>query len=221
MVSALPRRLGQAVWPVMVTALVTLAIYVSGGRLLMGALPQFQTDIEELLSQRVPGRVKIERITGSMDGFSPRLSLTKLTLQNEANQEWIRLPEVSLRIDPWQSIISGALRFDELTLIAPTIAWLVPGGEREQELSSGAQGLLNSFTRLQIRDAKVTVGPVRGRSDQTIPALVIDMDLIRIEAFAPLRCRLSMKGSRCFPLPGRVRGTPSNSVIFLGNCTGD
>ena len=108
MVSALPRRLGQAVWPVMVTALVTLAVYVSGGRLLLGAMPQFQSDIEALLSQRIPGHVSVERITGSMDGFSPRLRLTELTLQNETNEEWIRLPEASLRIDPWQSIVSGA-----------------------------------------------------------------------------------------------------------------
>ena len=220
MVSALPRRLGQAVWPVMVTALVTLAIYVTGGRLLMGALPQFQTDIEELLSQRVPGRVNIERITGSMDGFSPRLSLTKLTLQNEANQEWIRLPEVSLRIDPWQSIISGALRFDELTLIAPTIAWLVPGGEREQELSSGAQGLLNSFTRLQIRDAKVTVGPVRGRSDQTIPALVIDMDLIRDRSLRTVTVSVEHVGQSVFSATGSGTGNPFEFSDFSGELHG-
>ena len=37
MVSAIPRKLGHAVWPSMVTALVLLAVYVSGGRLLLGA----------------------------------------------------------------------------------------------------------------------------------------------------------------------------------------
>jgi hypothetical protein len=33
----------------MVLTLVALAIYVSGGRLLMGALPQMRHDIEQLL----------------------------------------------------------------------------------------------------------------------------------------------------------------------------
>ena len=57
MVKSVPRRLGRIIWPAMVTMLVLLAIYVSGGRLLMGALPGFQDEIEHALSQRVPGEV--------------------------------------------------------------------------------------------------------------------------------------------------------------------
>ena len=52
MVSVIPKNLGRTVWPLMVMALVSLAIYVSGGRLLLGALPRVQQDIEHLLSQR-------------------------------------------------------------------------------------------------------------------------------------------------------------------------
>ena len=52
MVRAIPRKLGRAVWPSMVTALVLLAVYVSGGRLLLGVLPNVQDYIETLLSQR-------------------------------------------------------------------------------------------------------------------------------------------------------------------------
>ena len=40
----------------MSTMLVVLAIYVSGGRLLMGALSGFQDEIEHALSQRDSGR---------------------------------------------------------------------------------------------------------------------------------------------------------------------
>ena len=50
MVRAIPRKLGRAVWPSMVTALVLLAVYVSGGRLLLGVLPNVQDYIETLLS---------------------------------------------------------------------------------------------------------------------------------------------------------------------------
>jgi uncharacterized protein YhdP len=48
MVSVIPKSLGRTVWPLMVMALVSLAIYVSGGRLLLGALPRVQQDIEQL-----------------------------------------------------------------------------------------------------------------------------------------------------------------------------
>ena len=54
MVNVLPRRLGRAIWPIMVSALVSLAIYVSGGKLIIGALPQFKADIEQVLSQQLP-----------------------------------------------------------------------------------------------------------------------------------------------------------------------
>ena len=220
MVNALPRRLGQAVWPVMVTALVTLAVYVSGGRLFLGAIPQFQSDMEALLSQRMPGRVSVERITGSMDGFSPRLRLTELTLRNKANQEWIHLPEVSLRIDPWQSVISGALRFDELNLIAPTIKWAAPGSEGAPELPIGAQGLLNSFTRLQIRDAEVTLGPVRNTSDKALPALAIDMDLIRDRSLRTVTVSVQHEGQTVFSAAGSGTGNPFEFSDFSGELHG-
>ena len=225
MVSALPRRLGQAVWPVMVTALVTLAVYVSGGRLLLGAMPQFQSDIEALLSQRIPGHVSVERITGSMDGFSPRLRLTELTLQNEANEEWFRVPEASLRIDPWQSIVSGALRFDELTLIAPTIDWVAPGDESAPELTIGVQGILNSFTRLQIRDAEVVLGRARSASDQAIPALAIDMDLVRDRSLRTVTVSVQREGQTVFSAAGSGTGNPFEfsdfSAELHGQLTGE
>ena len=78
MVNAIPRKLGRAVWPSMVTALVLLAVYVSGGRLLLGALPNVQDDIENLLSQRFQLDISIGQISGTMDGFSPRLRLSDL-----------------------------------------------------------------------------------------------------------------------------------------------
>ena len=116
----------------MVSALVSLAIYVSGGKLIIGALPQFKADIEQVLSQQLPGRVSFATISGNMDGFSPRLSITQFALQDETNQEWVRFPEVSLRIDPWESLTSGALRFDELTLIAPRIEWSDQGAAKHR-----------------------------------------------------------------------------------------
>ena len=69
MVSVIPKNLGRTVWPLMVMALVSLAIYVSGGRLLLGALPRVQQDIEQLLSQRFSVDIRIRQISGAMEGF--------------------------------------------------------------------------------------------------------------------------------------------------------
>ena len=45
MVRAIPKQLGRLIWPLMVLTLVALAVYVSGGRLLMGALPQMRLSL--------------------------------------------------------------------------------------------------------------------------------------------------------------------------------
>ena len=81
MVKSVPLRLGHIIWPSMVTVLVLLAIYVSGGRLLMGALSGFQDEIERALSQRVPGEVSVAGMMGSMEGFSPTVSFSQYSIR--------------------------------------------------------------------------------------------------------------------------------------------
>mgnify|MGYP003318514573 FL=1 len=123
MIRAIPKQLGRLIWPVMVLTLVALAIYVSGGRLLMGALPQMRHDIEQLLSDGVSGEVLIGGLSGTMDGFSPRLNLVDFSIRDEDTGNTVQLPAASIRFNPWQTLISGAPRFDELLLQSPRIQW--------------------------------------------------------------------------------------------------
>ena len=80
----------------MVTALVLLAVYVSGGRLLLGALPNVQDDIESLLSQRFQFDISIGQISGTMDGFSPRLTLSDFEVTDVKGVNAVQLPSVTL-----------------------------------------------------------------------------------------------------------------------------
>jgi len=75
MVKAIPRVLGRIIWPALVTSIVVLAIYVSGGRVLMAALPGLQQQMIQALSQQLPFRVSVGAVVGRMDGFSPRIEL--------------------------------------------------------------------------------------------------------------------------------------------------
>ena len=220
MVSALPRSLGQAVWPIMVSALVGLAIYVSGGGLLLSALPRFQADIEDLLSQRISGKVTAEAISGTMDGFSPRLSLSQFVLREETGKEWIRLPEVSLRIDPWQSLVSGALRFDELTLISPRIEWVAGEAGAPPELSLGAKGLLNGFTRLQIREAEIVLPAALATSDHEAIALSLDLDLVRDRSERTVTISIEHAGNAVLSASGSGTGNPFEFNQFSGEAYG-
>ena len=115
MVSVIPKNLGRIVWPLMVLALVSLAIYVSAGRLLLGALPRVQQDIEQLLSQRFSGDIRIGQITGVMEGFSPRLDLSDFVVLDSQTGAAISLPKASIRLNPWESLLSGAPLYLVLT----------------------------------------------------------------------------------------------------------
>ena len=220
MVNVLPRRLGRAIWPIMVSALVSLAIYVSGGKLIIGALPQFKADIEQVLSQQLPGRVSFATISGNMDGFSPRLSITQFALQDETNQEWVRFPEVSLRIDPWESLTSGALRFDELTLIAPRIEWSDQGASETPPLSVSAQGLFNSFARLRIRDAEFLLPSLVSNSSEGATTLSIDMDLVRDRSLRTIAITVQLDDKPVFSAAGSGTGNPFEIRSFSGEVYG-
>ena len=134
--------------------LVVLAIYVSGGRLLMGALSDFQDEIELALSQRIPGEVSVAGVVGGMEGFSPTVSFSRFSIRVDGDEEgWIRLNAARIRLDPWQSLMSRALRFDELTLTEPTITWRFGRQPASWRLPDNVRDLLNTFDSVQIRNA--------------------------------------------------------------------
>jgi len=180
MVKSVPRRLGHIIWPAMVTMLVLLAIYVSGGRLLMGALPGFQDEIERALSQRVPGEVSVAGMVGSMEGFSPTVSFSQFSIRVDGYEEgWIHLNAARIRLDPWQSLLSRALRFDELTLMEPTIKWQIGRQRGPFRLPDNVRDLLNTFDSVQIRNATL-INEVE-ESDKTVSLapLRVHIDMVR------------------------------------------
>ena len=179
MVRAIPKQLGRLIWPLMVLTLVALAVYVSGGRLLMGALPQMRYDIEQLLSDGVSGEVLIGGLSGTMDGFSPRLNLVDFSIRDEDTGNTVQLPAASIRFNPWQTLISGAPRFDELLLQSPRIQWTSLSGTDTAEVPQGVRDLLNRFQRLQIRDAHI-IGFIGDDEARVIlDSLALDIDLLR------------------------------------------
>lgn len=221
MVRAIPRRLGRAVWPLMVVTLVALAVYVSGGRLLMNALPRVQQDIEQLLSQRVSGDVRIGQISGSMDGFSPRLDLLDFSILDGEAGVAIQLPEASLRLNPWQSLLSGAPRFEELTLIAPRIQWNGLSGAESSAIPAGVRDFLSSFERLQVRDAHIVAEFDRDGSSMALQSLRVDLDLVRDRSRRMLRISVDSQDGRLLSAEGSGTGNPFELSQFSGEAHGN
>lgn len=221
MVRAIPRGLGRAVWPLMVVTLVALAVYVSGGRLLLNALPGVQQDIEQLLSQRLSGDIRIGEISGSMDGFTPRLDLIDFSILDGETGVSIQLPAASLRLNPWQSLLSGAPRFEELTLIAPRVQWNGPVGTESSAIPAGVRDFLSSFTRLQIRDAHITSEFDRDGSPVALELLRVDLDLVRDRSRRVIRISVDSKEGRLLSAEGSGTGNPFEFGQFSGEAYGN
>ena len=180
MVSSVPQKLGRIIWPAMVTMLVVLAIYVSGGRLLMGALPSFQAEIERALSQRVPGEVSVDGILGGMEGFSPTVSFSQFSIRVDRYDEgWMHLNAARIRLDPWQSLLSRALRFDELTLMEPKIKWQIGRQQGPFRLPDNVRDLLNTFDSVQIRNATLINEVDDGDTTIFLAPLRVHIDMVR------------------------------------------
>ena len=220
MVRAIPKHLGQLIWPLMVVTLVVLAVYISGGRLLMGALPQMQYEIEQLLSDGVSGEVLIGELSGTMDGFSPRLNLVDFAISDEDTGNTILLPVASIRLNPWQTLISGAPRFDELLLQSPRIQWTSRSGSDMAAIPQGVRDLLNRFQRLQIRDAQI--GGFIGDDEARVmlDSLVLDIDLLRDGSRRLLRVTIEDPDGQLLSAEGTGTGNPFEAGQFTGDVQG-
>ena len=220
MASLISRSMGRTVWPLMVMALVSLAIYVSGGRLLLGALPRVQQDIEQQLSQRFSGDIRIGQISGAMEGFSPRLDLTDFVMLDSQTGAAISLPEASIRLNPWESLLSGAPRFDELTLIGPRIEWSGQSGADPAAIPAGLRDFLSSFARLQVRDAHLISEVDRNGLPMTLESLTVDIDLARDRSRRTLRVSIDSPDGRLASAEGYGTGNPFELKQFSGELQG-
>ena len=220
MVSMTPKDLGRTVWPLMVMALVSLAIYVSGGRVLLGALPLVQQDIEQLLSQRFSGDIRIGQMSGAMEGFSPRLDLIDFVLLESQTGATISLPEASIRVNPWESLLSGALRVDELTLIGPRVEWSGESGADSIAIPAGLTDFLSSFARLQVRDAHLIGEVDRDGVPMTLDSLTVDIDLARDRSRRTLRVSIDSPDERLLSAEGSGTGNPFELNQFSGELQG-
>lgn len=205
----------------MVSMLVVLAIYVSGGRLLMGALSGFQDEIEHALSQRIPGEVSVAGIVGGMEGFSPTVSFAQLSIRVDGYEEgWMRLNAARIRLDPWQTLLSRALRFDELRLIEPTIKWRVGRQAESFRLPDNVRDLLNTFDSVQIRNATLINEVEEGAATVSLAPLRVQLDMLRERSRRTMNVSVEAPEGQLLTAQGFGTGDPLLFDRFYGELYG-
>ena len=220
MVRAVPLRLGQIVWPSMVGVLVLMAIYVSGGRVLMGALPTLSSDITALLSRQIAGDVLIGEIRGGMEGFSPRIEIKALSVRYAADDDWLFLPDASVRLNPWESLLSLAPRFDEVTLLGPRFHTADSGTDTSSSaVRDFFWGLFSGFQRVQIRNAKLST-----ESDDSLVAalggVTFDLDIERQRSRRTISIAADAGGIPLLSAQGEATGDVLDLSQFSGELHG-
>jgi uncharacterized protein (TIGR02099 family) len=99
-------RLLRRLWHVAVTLLVLLAVYQTGGRLLMASLGGQKEGIEAQLSQLLGARVTIGEVRGSWFRFSPSLELDELTITASTDQQH-RVARMTVELDAVDSVLQA------------------------------------------------------------------------------------------------------------------
>lgn len=119
MENAFLHKLGRILWRALVAAIVLLAVYVSLGRLLMGAVGDYQDVILDELNRGLPFTITAERVSGEWRSFSPELVLSGLRLHLQREPEVaVRLREGRVRLDVLGSLLTASLQASRLQLVA-------------------------------------------------------------------------------------------------------
>ena len=220
MARALPQVLGRIVWPLMVVTLVCLAIYVSSGRLAMRAISAAEPKISEFLSSLANGDVSIGAIEGEMAGFSPRVQIENLAIRDGNSGEWLNLPLVSIRLDAWDSLLSGALRFDEVILTKPVFGGQQVSSQQDQPFPEGLAGFLSGFERLVIREARLLENPQAEAQSLLARSLTLDLDMVREGSRRDLKISIRSDEGVVFATEGFGMGDPLDHKKFSGEFYG-
>lgn len=220
MARAIPQVLGRIVWPLMVLTLVSLAVYISSGRLAMKALSSAQPEIAELLSSLAQQEVSIGGIRGEMSGFSPQIQIEDFAIQDESSGEWLNLPAVLIRLDAWASLLAGALRFDEVILQKP-VFWSPPfSSNQEQNFPRGIKNFLSGFERIVIREGRFLENSKAHDSSLLTQSVRLDLDMFREGSQRDLKISIHSDSGVVFTAEGSGTGDPLDLKRFSGDFHG-
>lgn len=168
-------RILRRLWQLAITLLVLLAVYMTGGRLLMPLVAGQVAGIETQLSQALGATVTIGELRGSWFRFSPALEIRDLTLTTgtAADPQRHGLAQLTLELDAVASLFSASpviasIHADSLQVVLQeaadgrwTLAGMAGGGPDHSRqitdfiLQTGGIGLSEAVVRLQRADGSV------------------------------------------------------------------
>lgn len=109
--------LAPLAWRILLCAVVTFALYVAAGRVLMSQVGSWRDPLLSQINARLPFQVSASRLQGSWLGFSPALRFADLqVLPGDPANPAIELGSGSLRLDVAKTLATRSLQLSHLEI---------------------------------------------------------------------------------------------------------
>ena len=212
------RWVGNLFWRLMLVTAVVLAIYVSVGRVMLSALPQYQAILLTTLNTRMGVALEVKAVSGRLQGFAPVIILQNVTFNYGIDAEKsLRFAEASVEVDPWESLLSLSPRFTEVILNSPEIdVEIASNGEVQSANLTDLADVLRAFRKIVVTDGRLTIHSADG------PPLVASaqVDYRRQGSERLVRARLKVADVANISLQADGIGNPFDFSAFAGELHG-
>ena len=107
--------LGRTLWRSMLLLVVLLAVYVAGTRALLSALPVYQNNVNDWLTEKIGLNYSISSLRGDIEKFQPSIQVTGLHIALPNGRPLV-FESAEITVDPWASLLARQVRLDTLRL---------------------------------------------------------------------------------------------------------
>ncbi len=226
MAERIHRGIGVLLWRGLMVAVVLLAIYVSGARVLLGAMPRYSPQLVTELSRITESTITVQQLSGRMRSFSPEIEVTGLALRpRNARSDVLRLERATLRLDVWASLLALAPRFDAVELNQPKIEWYFDDQVTDDRPAGGVtfddfSDLLQAFTRISVNDGELLLTRVVADGSEISVPLIAQMALSRVGSERRVQARLRSDEGLLVTVSGQGIGNPFDAQASQGEMHG-
>ena len=219
MVARLHRGIGALIWRGLIAGVISLAVYVAGARVVLQSLPQYQEAIVARLAKLLTIEIRIDSMSGELNGFTPEIVLTNLSLILPGEKEVVlETSNAALTLDPWASLLALEPRLDSLTIRYGQL------GLNARQLLEGEGGAdLSALTDVLRVFRKVTVDEALLKltgTDAAVNEFTLDIEMRRRGSERQLQARLSDDDGNELVVEGSGIGNLFDPANFTGELHG-
>tara|TARA_R110002124_G_scaffold22915_6_gene85541 strand:- start:86 stop:4093 length:4008 start_codon:yes stop_codon:yes gene_type:complete len=215
-------RLGSVLWVALVLLIVTLAAYVSLGRLFTANLASYRVEILQALNARLPFGIEAQQVSGEWQSFTPALVLTGLRISIPGSDS----PPLELSRGRMAVDVLNSLRTQSLQMSTLVLDDLLLRGELSRDgkirLSGFGQG--EGQTAAPLREFILNVERISLRNNRlmlTLPGgevrdLGLDLELAREGSERHVQATLASSAGARIAVVARGLGNPFTPQLFSG-----